>query len=179
MSAPKTAMASEGIAGAAASLRVDPDYALKKEAVVAYLHRLCRMLDEFDIRGFVDEFPDDGSYRLIPRDNYERRLPVHVIDDDKRRLIYRMELITEHWHYERFREMRMLSNVMVEFPDAETAIAKSNLLVYQTDAEGRTNLHMACVLEDRIVAAGGRWRIKDRLAILESFLPNEAIVVPP
>ena len=172
-------MASETISGAAASLRVDSDYALKKEAVVAYLHRLCRMLDEFDVQGFVDEFTDDGSYRLVPRDNYERHLPVHVIDDDKRRLLYRTKLITEHWHYERFREMRMLSNVMVEFADAETAIAKSNLIVYQTDSEGRTNLHMACVLEDRIVALGGRWRIKDRLAILESFLPSEAIVVPP
>lgn len=26
---------------------------------------------------------------------------------------------------------------------------------------------------------GKRWRIKDRLAILESYLPTEAIVVPP
>lgn len=172
-------MGSEARTTAAAALGVDHDYLLKKEAVVAYLYRLCRMLDDFDIQGFVDEFTDDGSYRLIPRDNYERRLPVHVIDDDKRRLIYRMTLITDHWHYERFREMRMLSNVMVEFPGAEAATAKSNLIVYHTDAEGRTNLHMACILEDRLVALGGRWRMKDRLAILESFLPNEAVVVPP
>jgi 3-phenylpropionate/cinnamic acid dioxygenase small subunit len=172
-------MGSETTIGSAALLRVDPEFALKKEAVVAYLHRLCRMLDDFDVQGFVDEFTDDGSYRLIPRDNYERRLPVHVIDDDKHRLLYRIRLIKEHWHYERFREMRMLSNVMVEFPNAETALAKSNLIVYQTDAEGRTSLHMACVIEDKIIAMDGRWRIKDRLAILESFLPNEAIVVPP
>jgi len=172
-------MRSETITSAAASLRVDPDYALRKEAVVAYLYRLCRMLDDFDVQGFVDEFTDDGSYRLIPRDNYERHLPVHVIDDDKRRLLYRTKLITDHWHYERFREMRMLSNVMVEFAGTEAALAKSNLLVYQTDGEGRTGLHMACLLEDRLVAVGGRWRIKDRLAILESFLPNQAIVVPP
>jgi 3-phenylpropionate/cinnamic acid dioxygenase small subunit len=164
---------------AATALRVDHDYLLRKEAVVAYLYRLSRMLDDFDIQGFVDEFTDDGSYRLIPRDNYERRLPVHVIDDDKRRLIYRMSLIVDHWHYEHFREMRMLSNVTVEFQGAENATAKSNLLVYHTDAEGRTNLHMACVLEDRLVGVGGRWRMKDRLAILDSFLPNEAIVVPP
>ncbi|GEM_PF-6050470 len=172
-------MGSETTISAAALLRVDPEFALKKEAVVAYLHRLCRMLDDFDVQGFVDEFTDDGSYRLIPRDNYERHLPVHVIDDDKRRLLYRTKLITEHWHYERFREMRMLSNVMVDFPNPQTALAKSNLIVYQTDAEGRTNLHMACVLEDKLIASDGRWRIKDRLAILESFLPNEAIVVPP
>jgi len=161
------------------SIRTDPDDALKKDAVTAYLYRLSRMLDDFDIAGFVGEFTDDGSYRLIPRDNYERGLPVHVIDDNKGRLIYRMNVITDHWHYERFRETRMLSNVMVEFAGATAAVAKSNLIVYRTDAEGRTNLHMTCVLEDRLVVIGGRWRIKDRIAILESFLPNEAIVVPP
>ncbi|MBF6570279.1 MAG: nuclear transport factor 2 family protein [Candidatus Binataceae bacterium] len=161
------------------SLQVDQDYLLKKEAVVAYLFRLCRMLDDFEIKRFVEEFTDDGTYRLIPRDNHERKLPVHVIDDNKSRLIYRTNVITDHWHYERFRETRMLSNVMVEFPSDRNAIAKSNLIIYHTDAEGRTKLHMTCVLEDHLVALDGRWRIKDRIAILESFLPDEAIVVPP
>jgi hypothetical protein len=34
-------------------------------------------------------------------------------------------------------------------------------------------------LEDRLVWLDGHWRMKDRLAILESYLPQEAIVVPP
>ncbi|MGH7906382.1 MAG: nuclear transport factor 2 family protein [Candidatus Binataceae bacterium] len=165
--------------GNGGALRAGEDYLLKKDAVVGYLHHLCRLLDDFQIESFVNEFTDDGSYRLIPRENYARGLPVHVIDDTKGRLIYRCKIITEHWHYEQFRETRMLANAMVEFPDEDAAVCKSNMIIYRTDSEGRTGLHLACILEDRLISMEGRWRIKDRLAILESFLPNEAIVVPP
>jgi hypothetical protein len=47
------------------------------------------MLDDFDVNGAVAEFMPEGTYRLIPRENYELGLPVCIIDDDKNRLIYR------------------------------------------------------------------------------------------
>lgn len=160
-------------------LQLDLNYLIRKESVVRYLHWLCRLLDDFDIERFVEEFTDDGTYRLIPRDNYDRNLPVCIIDDNKDRLRYRAKLITEHWHYEKFRETRVLSNTLISFPEKTLASSQSNFTVYRTDAEGRTSLHMVGRLEDRLVWLDGHWRMKDRLAILESYLPQEAIVVPP
>jgi 3-phenylpropionate/cinnamic acid dioxygenase small subunit len=170
---------SQAIAVQCGALALAPDYIARKEAVVAYLNRLGYLLDEFDIEGFVDEFTDDGRYRLVPRENYERGLAVHVIDDTRDRLRYRTRLIKEHWHYEQFRETRTLWNTLVLFPNPDAAYCRSNFAVYQSDAEGATELHLVGVFEDELVALGGRWRIRDRLAILDTFSPRKAIVVPP
>lgn len=160
-------------------LSLDLTSLIKKESVVQYLHQLSQLLDDFDIERFVEEFTDDGTYRLIPRDNYDRNLPVCIIDDNKDRLRYRAKLITEHWHYEKFRETRFLSNFLISFPAETVALSRSNFVVYRTDAEGRTSLHMVGRFEDHLVWLNGHWRIKDRVAILESFLAQEVIVVPP
>ncbi len=151
----------------------------KTQEVTSYLYRLSHMLDDFQIEAFVDEFTEDGSYRLIPRDNLDRDLPVHIINDDKPRLRYRRDLILRHWQYEPFRATRMLSNILIDFVARELAESVANFVVYQTDAEGASSLHMVGKFRDRIVLDGTRWRIKDRLAILENFMPDKVIVVPP
>lgn len=155
------------------------EYLLRKEAVVSYLHWLARLLDDFKTGQFAEEFLDGGTYRLVPRENFERNLPVCIIDDTKERLIYRSKLIDEHWHYDKFREVRFLSNIEVSFSGDGGARSMANFSVARINSEGEVSLHMVGRLEDTFAHHEGRWRIKDRLAILESYLPNEVIVLPP
>jgi 3-phenylpropionate/cinnamic acid dioxygenase small subunit len=151
----------------------------RKDEVVTYLLKLARMLDDFEIKAAIEEFTADGSYKLIPRENHERGLPVCIIDDDRDRLIYRSKLIFEHWHYEKFKETRFLSNFLVGFPAKDTARAQSNFVIYRTTQEGVSSLHLVGTFDDKLVFRDGRWRIKDRLAILETFASDDAIVVMP
>ena len=152
---------------------------LKRESVVRYQVRLAALLDEQKYDEFVAEFTDDGSYRLIGRENHERGLPTCIIDDTRDRLIYRSQLISRQWHHGSFRETRMLTNFDVEFAGADAAQAKANFAVYHTDAEGESRLHMVGRLEDSLVEKQGRWRIRRRFAILETFKPTDVIVYPP
>jgi len=158
---------------------VSVELLLKRDSVVQYLVRLAALLDDQKYDEFVAEFTEDGSYRLIARENHDRGLPTCIIDDTRDRLIYRSGLISTQWHHGRFRETRMLSNFDVEFPGADAAQAKANFAVYQTDAEGESRLHMVGRLEDSLVTREGRWRIRRRFAILETFKPTEVIVYPP
>lgn len=159
--------------------KVTPEFLQTKEAIASYLHWLCHLLDDFEIAKFVEEFTDDGHYRLIPRENYVRNSPVCIIDDTKKRLRYRRDLILKHWHYERFRENRSLANLLVRLVGDNAAETRATFVIYHTDEEGRTSLHLTGMLEDKLVRQGGRWRIQDRLAILDTFMPRHAIVVPP
>ena len=152
---------------------------LKRESVVQYQVRLAALLDEQKYDEFVAEFTEDGSYRLIGRENHERGLPTCIIDDTRDRLIYRSQLISRQWHHGTFRETRMLSNFDVELAGADAAQARANFAVYHTDAEGETRLHMVGRLEDSLVMRDERWRIRRRFAILETFKPREVIVYPP
>jgi 3-phenylpropionate/cinnamic acid dioxygenase small subunit len=154
------------------------DLILKTQEVVNYLYRLAHLLDDFEIDAFVEEFTDNGTYRLITRENLERKFRIHIIDDDKPRLKYRRDLILQHWQYEKFRSTRVLSNPLVSFPERNRAEVKTNFVVYQTNSEGVAQLHLVGLLQDRLVF-DGRWRIAARLAILENSLPDDAIVVPP
>lgn len=152
---------------------------LKTHEVTTYLYKLAHMLDDFEVAAFVEEFTEDGSYRLITRQNFERGLRVHIIDDDKDRLRYRRDLILKYWQYEKFRSTRALANPLVSFPAPDRAEVRSSFVVYQTSAEGIATLNLVGVLQDRFVFDDQRWRIKDRFAILENSLPEEAVIVPP
>jgi len=152
---------------------------LRRESVVQYQVRLAALLDDQKYDEFVAEFTEDGAYRLIARENHDRGLPTCIIDDTRDRLIYRSGLISRQWHHGRFRETRMLSNFDIDFPAADAALAKANFALYHTDAEGETRLHMVGRLEDSLVERQGRWRIRRRFAILETFKPTEVIVYPP
>jgi 3-phenylpropionate/cinnamic acid dioxygenase small subunit len=147
--------------------------------VAEFLYQAAYMLDEFRLEEFADQFTDDGRYVLIPRENHVRNLPVCVIDDDKNRLMYRNDLIRKHWQYEPFRENRILGNVLVHRVDATVVQAKSNFSVIHTSYEGASKLQLAGVFTDDLVREGKVWKIKRRYAILDTFLPDEAIVVPP
>jgi 3-phenylpropionate/cinnamic acid dioxygenase small subunit len=152
---------------------------VRTELIPEFLFRVAYMLDEFRLEEFAEQFTDDGRYVLIPRENHVRKLPVSIIDDDKNRLLYRNDLIRKHWQYEPFRENRMIGNVLVERFDGAVVHVKSNFTVFHTTYEGSTKLHLAGVFNDELAAKDGAWRIRRRYAILDTFLPTEAIVVPP
>ena len=154
------------------------EFLLKQEAI-DYVRHLARLLDEFKIGSFVDEFLDDGHYRLRPRDNYEAGLPVCLIDDSKKRLRYRQTVIEKHWHYEKFQERRMLSPVSVHVEGERKAVVLTNFAIFTTDIHGQSHLHICGTFEDELKRLGGRWRINTRNAVLDSFLPQFAIVLPP
>jgi salicylate 5-hydroxylase small subunit len=153
-------------------------FLLKQEAI-EYVRHLARLLDEFQIGKFVDEFVDGGHYRLIPRDNYEAGLPVCVIDDSKKRLRYRQKIIEKHWHYEKFQERRILSPVSVAVEGDSRADVLTNFAIFRTDIEGQSRLHLCGTFEDELRRVDGRWRISTRKAVLDSYLPDFAIVLPP
>lgn len=151
---------------------------IRRLEVEAYVKRLGLMLDRFEIGAFVEEFTEDGRYRLIPRENHDAGYIVCIIDDSKKRLRYRRGLIEKHWHFEKFHELRMLSTMDVKL-DGDAAHATTNFVLVRSNDDGVSILHLAGVFEDDLVTIDGRWRIRERLAILDSYLPYEAIPVPP
>lgn len=152
---------------------------LRKQAIQDHLFRLCQAIDNFDCQIWADGFTSDCRYRMIPRENYDRGLPLCLIDDDRAGLLQRVKLITELWQYEPFRETRLLSSVLITASSEDSAAAASTIAVYRTNSEGESRLHMVARIEDRLVHLPGEgWKIKDRLVILESFQVHNNIILP-
>jgi salicylate 5-hydroxylase small subunit len=152
---------------------------LRKQAIQDHLLRLCQAIDNFDCQTWADGFTSDCRYRMIPRENYDRGLPLCLIDDDRAGLLQRVKLITELWQYEPFRETRLLSNVLVTASSEDSAAAASTIAVYRTSIEGQSRLHMVARIDDRLVQVPGQgWKIKERLVILESFQVHNNIILP-
>lgn len=150
-----------------------------KSEVQDYIRKLGGLLDNLQVGAFVEEFSDDGHYQLIPRENLEGGYPVCLIDDSKPRLRYRQRMIEKHWHHEKFRELRMLSPVSVEVTDGgRAATAVTNFVIFRTDDDGASKLHVCGTFHDEFVKLD-RWRIRNRKAILDTYLPTQAIVLPP
>ena len=152
---------------------------LRKQAIQDHLHRLCQAIDNFDCQTWAEGFTSDCRYRMVPRENHDRGLPLCLIDDDRTGLLQRVKLITELWQYEPFRETRLLSNVLVTASSEDSAAASSTIAVYRTSIEGESRLHMVARIEDRLVHVSAEgWKIKERLVILESFQVHNNIILP-
>jgi len=155
------------------------DVHLRKQAVLEHLYRVCEAIDNFDCKTWLDCFTESCRYRMVPRENFDRGLPLCLIDDDRAGMLQRAKLIQELWQYEPFRETRLLANVKVSSPTEESASAKAALAVYRTTSEGESCLHMIARIEDQLVNVGGQgWKIQDRLVILESFKVPNNIILP-
>src|SRR5262249_60648720 len=153
------------------SLSPTDEFVLKQE-VIEYIRYLGGLLDDFKIGEFIDEFSDDGNYQLIPRENYEAGHPVCIIDDTKKRLRYRQRLIEKHWHFQKFRELRILSPVSTTLHGGTSATAITNYVIYVTNEHGKPDLHVCSPLQDELTKKGCRWRMRNTRGIHVTNLPT-------
>jgi hypothetical protein len=69
--------------------------------------------------------------------------------------------------------------VTVDVEDQRKASVFTNFAIFRTDLQGRSHLHLCGTLEDELTRVDGRWRMYARRAVLDSYLPDFAIVLPP
>jgi anthranilate 1,2-dioxygenase small subunit len=123
---------------------------------------------EFD--GWLALFAATCTYHIVPRENYERRLPAGLVYCDSRAMLEdRIRALREANKYNIHTDRHLIGLPRLIGEEGDAKKVEAPFAVYQTDQEGETQLFATGLYRDRIVVEAGRLKFSDKLVLFDSF----------
>jgi salicylate 5-hydroxylase small subunit len=139
----------------------------------------CAALDEGRYEDWAALFTEDCLYRIVPRDNHDRGLPLAIMHCESRAMLEdRVTAIRETSFYAPRMLRHIVSGIRVESPENGTIGGQANYLVLQTLPEQPTTLFNAGRYLDIILRDEKKLRFKQRLCIFDSIVVPNSLIIP-
>lgn len=136
-------------------------------------------LDQADYKGWCEFFAEDAIYRIVPRENYVRGLPIATMHCESKGMIQDRAYSVEELNMTQPRVLRhFVSCLAIESVDGDRIKAGANFLVVQTLFEEMTEIVMAGRYVDEIVRKDGRLLFQSRNCVYDSSLIPTSLVAP-
>jgi anthranilate 1,2-dioxygenase small subunit len=143
------------------------------------LSRYVECIDDDRLEEWPDFFTEDAIYRVIPRENADRNLPLAVIDCDSHGMLVdrivsmrNANIYPEHFY------RHLVSSVHVKGIEEGEIVVQSNYAVFQTRNDGVTKVYNVGKYLDRIVVVAGELKFKQKLVIFDSYSIDTLMVRP-
>lgn len=147
-------------------------------AVTALLADYCAHLDADRLEAWCELFSEEGSYRILPRENRVQNLPAAILLLENKRMIRdRVTVLRTAAVYNLHVDRHMLSVVRILETNGTQASYEANFCVYQSDQEGHTRLFCAGIYEGE-VALGPQPRFLQQTAVIDTFSIPALLAVP-
>ncbi len=136
-------------------------------------------LDEGELEAWPDFFTEDCVYKVIPRENFERDLPIALIYCESRNmLIDRVTAIRETALFVPRIVRHLVGNVRVREIAADGLRLTASFALFQTMVDRPSELFLCGRYHDRVVEEGGRLRFAERLCVYDSTIVPTSLVYP-
>lgn len=136
------------------------------------------VLDERRFDEWPDFFTEDGRYTLIPRENYERGLPLATLAFESRGMLRdRVYGITQTLFHEPYVMRHAITNLRVQRVDDGYAV-EANYLVVRTKSGNLTEILSAGRYRDRIARIADALMFVEKIVVFDSELIPNSIIYP-
>jgi len=155
-----------------------PDVALGLEVHDLYA-RYAACLDHGDFKDWPDFFTAECVYKLIPRENHDRGLPLATLSfESKGMLRDRVFGISETLFHQPYYQRHIVSGVRVTGEEAGLVLAEANYLVIRTKKNQPSEVFNAGRYIDRLARVDGRLLYASKLCVFDSELIPNSIIYP-
>lgn len=135
-------------------------------------------LDDGRYDEWPDFFTDPCSYKLVPRENHDRGLPLATLAfESKAMLRDRVYGVTETLFHEPYYQRHLVSGFVVR-PDGGAFAVRANYLVIQTKPGALSQVYNAGRYVDRVVEEDGSLRFAEKLCVFDSELIPNSLIYP-
>jgi salicylate 5-hydroxylase small subunit len=136
-------------------------------------------LDDARFAEWPDFFTDDCTYRIVPRENYDRGLPLATLSfESKGMLRDRVYAVTETLFHEPYHQRHIVSGFVVRAGDAGEFRVQANYVVIRTKKGALSEVYNAGRYVDRIVDENGALRFREKLCVFDSELIPNSLIYP-
>ena len=143
------------------------------------VHAYAAALDATDLDTWPEFFTEDCFYQVIPRDNYERGLPLALIRcESKGMLKDRVHAIRHTMMYEPRYLRHIISGIRVTGQDNHGISVEANYAIFETLIDEPTRVFNVGRYLDRIVRDQGRLKFAEKHCIFDSLLVPNSVIFP-
>ena len=136
-------------------------------------------LDSDALETWPDFFTDDGFYQIMPRDNYERGLPLALIRCESKGMLQdRVYAIRETMMYEPRYLRHLISGIRITGQDDSGWRVEANYAVFETPLNDLSRVFNVGRYLDRIVRDGEQLKFAEKICVFDSLLVPNSIVYP-
>ena len=136
-------------------------------------------LDEERFEAWPDFFTEECVYQIIPRENFERGLPLATWLCESRGMLQdRVVMIRKTAVYGPRWIRRMTSGLRVLGWDGEELQVRANYLAVETLLDELTRVFSAGHYRDRIVVEDGRLKFREKRCVFDSTLIPNTLIFP-
>lgn len=136
-------------------------------------------LDEERLEEWPEFFTDDAVYRIVPRENFDRDLPIATLHcESKGYLQDRVVAIRQTAVYAPRYIRRLVSNIRVlGWQDAHLEV-RANYVAFETLRDELSRIFSVGRYHDTLVIADGRLKFQEKLVIFDSELIPNSLIYP-
>src|SRR5271165_5007199 len=122
------------------------------------------LLDPGKYNEWLGLFAAQCTYNVVPRENFERGLPIGLIYCDSRAMLEdRIMALREANKYNIHTDRHLIGLPRLTAEEGDAKLVQAPFAAYQTDQEGETRLFATGLYRDRIVVEAGDLKFRDKL----------------
>ncbi len=136
-------------------------------------------LDDGELERWPDFFTEDCLYKVVPRENFERALPVALIYCESRgMLVDRVVAIRETALYAPRIVRHFVSNIRLRAIGSDGLRLTASFALCQTMADQPSELFLCGKYHDRVIEDADRLRFSERICVYDSTIVPTSLVYP-
>jgi 3-phenylpropionate/cinnamic acid dioxygenase small subunit len=136
-------------------------------------------LDDGELERWPQFFTDQCRYEIIPRENFERGLPLAIMRCESNGMLRdRVAALRRSSVYGPRALRHLISGIQIIAVDPGVVRAQANYAVLQTRPDEETTVFNTGRYLDRLVREAGALRFQERLCVFDSVLVPGSLVFP-
>ena len=136
-------------------------------------------IDDGPLERWPDFFVDPCVYKIIPRENYDRGLPLTLMSCESVGMLRdRVEALKRSSVFVPRALRHMVTSIRIFSALADCVEACANYLVLETLLEEPTRILSSGRYLDKLTRVDGRFRFRERLCVADSVLVPGSLVYP-
>jgi salicylate 5-hydroxylase small subunit len=152
--------------------------ALALELQVLYAE-YCACIDEGRYAQWPGFFTEDCVYKIIPRENFERGLPLATLAFESRGMLEdRVFGITQTLFHAPYYQRHIVSGIRITSVEQDRIHAQANYLVIRTRQNEPSEVFNTGRYVDVLVREQGALRFRERCCVFDSELISNSIIYP-
>ena len=136
-------------------------------------------LDDGRMSDWPGFFTEDCHYRIVPRENHDRGLPLATLDLRGRGMLEdRVYGVTSTLFHVPYYQRHLIGPVRLLEPDGETIRAEANYVVIRTKRDRTSEVFNAGRYLDRVMRTDGGLKFAVKICVFDSELIPNSIIYP-
>lgn len=141
--------------------------------------RYVNALDNDQIEAWPDFFTEDGTYRIVSKENSDRGLPAAIMYCRNQKMMRDRVLALRNANiYEAHRYRHAIGGLVITEVHGDEVTTTSSYIVVNTGQIGESVVYQAGSYIDNVVKRDGQWRYKDKRVVYDTSRVMTLLATP-